>query len=96
MYGWGQLDHVEPELEGMPALNCPGDPGCPGYVAPNSPAYIKSLQDELTALYTQTQGSAPFVGPRPSATSWLNQNSKTVLIGVGIFVGFIMLAKAGK
>jgi len=30
-------------------LNCPGDPGCPGYVAPGSTDYTTSLLQEILA-----------------------------------------------
>jgi hypothetical protein len=75
-------------------LNCPGDPGCPGYVAPGSPEYIQSLQDELTRMYTQGGPIAP-VGTS-TITDWLNANSKLLLIaGAGLFVA-IVLGKAAR
>ena len=84
----------------MGALNCPGDPGCFGYVAPNSADYISSLQDELTAL-SQTDAStyalpSAAVPLSQSVSSWLNQNAGTALAVAGGFLALLMLAKAGR
>ena len=74
------------------ALNCPGDPGCPGYVAPGSSEYQTSLLQEILANQ-QTPGMTPVVQSAavPSTfTSWLNANATTVGIGAAVVVGLFL------
>ena len=78
-------------------LNCPGDPGCPGYVAPGSADYQTSLLQEILANQYATVdpygASVPVVAPAaaPSTfTGWLNANSTTVLIGAAVFAGLAL------
>jgi hypothetical protein len=72
---------------GMGALNCPGDPGCPGYVAPVSPDY--TYGSPMTSPTTVYLPSAPF-----SFTDWLNQNSTVVAIG-GVAILALMFMRGG-
>ena len=98
MYGWGDV------------LNCPGDPGCPGYVAPDPMAnqtqqQIADVWDYLWNGPGATGGGygpgsgAPIAGPAPvaqSGTAWLNANAGKVALGVGGFILLSMFAKAGR
>lgn len=67
---------------------CPADPGCTGYVAPNSPEYIASLQDELTRLYDESltyyqhtgSGNEESVAP-VTAGQWIKENSTLLIVG---------------
>jgi len=90
MYGWG-------------ALNCPGDPGCPGYVPPYVNAAItgdptQSDADFAAALNWFDSGGPPTqpTAQAQSATQWLNANSGKVALGVGGFFVLMMFAKAGR
>ncbi len=90
-------------------LNCPGDPGCPGYVAPasTSPDVQQQIADVWDYLWN-TPGAgggygpgsgASLVAPAPTqqtASQWLNANAGKVALGVGGFVLLSMFAKAGR
>ncbi len=99
MYGWG----------GLGALNCPGDPGCPGYVAPEpmqdqTQQQIADVWDYLWNGPGAGGGYGPgsgsqIVGPAPvqqSGTAWLNANAGKVALGVGGFFALMLFAKAGR
>jgi hypothetical protein len=88
-------------LRGFGALNCPGDPGCPGYVAPTNmncpgdpgcPGYVAPVGSD----YTYTGGGSSFVAPSTgtgsSFISWLNANAKTVGIAAAVGFGVLMLS----
>jgi hypothetical protein len=79
---------------GMGALNCPGDPGCPGYVAPGSMDYQTSLLQEILANQAgSVQGEqAPTAKPAASS-SWIEQNA--LWLGAGAF-GLIVLLMAAR
>jgi len=79
---------------GFGDLNCPGDPGCPGYVAPGSTDYQTSLLQEILANQTTaTAASTPTTG---TLTSWLNTNATTVAIGAALLLGLAFFAKGGR
>jgi hypothetical protein len=83
--GMGSFCDDYPAECGMaPKLNCPGDPGCPGYVAPVPSDYT----------YTGTSMPVPTVpgaAPATSLTAWLNANAKYVAIGAAGFLGLLMM-----
>jgi hypothetical protein len=73
-------------LNGMGlGLNCPGDPGCPGYVVPGSTDYVTSLQNELASLYDSIVNpgalTLPAVGTT-TGTNWLLY----VALGLGVYL----------
>lgn len=81
---------------GLGDLNCPGDPGCPGYVAPGSADYQTSLLQEILA---NQQSAVPVVQSAPvgaSATSWLNFNSTAVVLGALGLVGLLLTTRGGR
>ena len=80
-------------MYGLGDLNCPGDPGCPGYVAPDSSAYQTSLLQEI--LSNQSAAVAPVVSSAPAAgslTAWLNANSTALWIGAAGFLALAMFS----
>jgi hypothetical protein len=87
-----------PAMGGMGAMNCPGDPGCPGYIAPapsTSGSALDQVQAEIDALYQYTGAgqpstSAPTATPAPSS----GISSYTVLWIGGAFFGIVLLGKA--
>lgn len=84
----------DPVVVSTSVANCPGDPSCPGYVAPGSTDYIQSLQDELANLYDigTNQTMAPTVNvPVPATTigQWVNANPLIVAIGGGLLVAML-------
>ncbi len=92
MYGWG-------------ALSCPGDPGCPGYVAPEPISQFdlaeQQIADVWDYLWNTPGATVPPVPAAPaatqqSATQWLNDNAGKVALGVGGFFLLTMFAKAGR
>ena len=72
--------------------NCPGDPSCPGYVAPGSADYQTSLLQEILANQVTTTPT-PTTG---TLTSWLNANGTTVAIGAAVLLGVMLFARAGR
>jgi hypothetical protein len=87
---------------GLGAMNCPGDPGCPGNPLP------ADMTDVLTSLpltgpYTTGTGQAAVAlaeGGSQAAvpgtiTDWLNSNGKTVAIGAAVFL-FVPLLFRGR
>ena len=92
-------------LRGLGALNCPGDPGCPGYVEPGSNEQMVSLLNEILTNQSQAMQVPPGGNNLPiqdgwptsggsSFTSWLNQNAGLVLgVGGGIFA-LMLLARS--
>jgi hypothetical protein len=86
--------------KGMGQLNCPGDPGCPGYVSPSQ--NVSELLSGGMSPYDiygygiQSSGNTPYTAPRPGFTDWLNANSGKVAIGAAIFLGVMLFAKAGR
>jgi len=79
---------------GMGELNCPGDPGCPGYVAPGSADYQTSLLQAILANQVEAAGATPVVqstvGTNNTFSSWLNANATTVGIGAAVVVGLFL------
>ena len=80
-------------------MNCPGDPGCPGYVAPGSSDYQTSLLQEILANQVNFPDAVgvPVASASGSAslTQWLNQNATTVMIaGAGLFA--VLLLTGGR
>ena len=77
---------------GQVALNCPGDPGCPGYVAPGSMEYQTSLLQQILA----GQQTQPAPATSQTFTDWMNANSTLLLVGAGGFLGLVFLMKAAR
>lgn len=79
--------------------NCPGDPECPGYVAPDSAEYNQSVQDELAALYDQYRAlldsSAPAAPAAQTLEEWLRAHQKAVLTVCAGLVGLAMFSELG-
>ncbi len=75
--------------------NCPGDPGCPGYVVPNSPEYIASLQNELGVMYNDSVGAVDtYFNQQVDANNsavWLQKNTPLLIIG-GI-IGLMLIRR---
>jgi hypothetical protein len=71
-------------------LNCPGDPGCPGYVAPGSSDYQTSLLQEILANQVDAP-PAVFAGPPASSSQWIPGVSNTVIGAAGLVVGALLL-----
>lgn len=75
-------------------LNCPGDLGCPGYVAPGSDAYTQSLLEEVLA--NQTAGGAT-VGVPVYVSSGFDWSSIPVwACGAGAFAIALVLFAGGR
>jgi hypothetical protein len=92
-------------LRGL-GLNCPGDPGCPGYVDPNAAAIQAALASAASGACTcvggicqETGNSCAMPGAlAPIVTSqtfgqWLSANGLYVGLGVA---GFFMLMAVSK
>jgi hypothetical protein len=79
-------------------LNCPGDPGCPGYVEPGSMDYQTSLLQEILA--NQAAGGVTTPGTVAASTgslsAWLNTNATTVALVAGVGVLLLMFGRAGR
>lgn len=74
-------------------LNCPGDPGCPGYVDPNVNAAIQAAIADLPYPETYVQAQRPAA---PGFTEWINQNAGKVALGAGAFVVLLMVGRLGR
>ena len=68
---------------------CPGSPGCPGYVTPNSMDYLVSLQDELASLYDDSRAlyqeninPTTYAAPTVTVGDFLKEHG--LVIGVGV------------
>jgi|ERR1039458_7681899 hypothetical protein len=83
-------------LNGMGlGLNCPGDPGCPGYVVPGSTDYVTSLQNELASLYDSivNPGVTPALTPT-GVNFFTNADGTTNWLVIGaIGLGVYLIAK---
>jgi len=80
-------------------LQCPGDPGCPGYVAPGSASYIQSLQDELAALYSASTADSSAAVPAqvvPSGTPGGFSGLPWYAWGAGLFLVGLALIGGGR
>jgi hypothetical protein len=89
-------------LTGLGALNCPGDPGCPGYIDPAINAAVLAASgdqaglDWLASHATPNQATPGETLPTPfSFTAWLNKNSDMVMIGGAAAVGALFLSSSG-
>lgn len=81
-YGKGFGDMMPPGT-----LNCPGDPGCPGYVDPSVNEAI------LNALAQQQQANAPtFSAPSSSWTQIAQNYSMAIYAGAAVL---LLLALVG-
>lgn len=80
-------------LRGL-GLNCPGDPGCPGYVAPGSPEYQISLLQEILANQVDAGAGTPTAVAVPAgAGQWIaGVPNWMVAAGAGLF-GLALVAK---
>jgi hypothetical protein len=77
-------------------LNCPGDPGCDGYVAPGSSDYQTSLLQEILAnqvAASVTPAASPNTG---TVSAWLNTNATMIALGAAAFLGLVVVVKAGR
>lgn len=83
---------------GFGDLNCPGDPGCPGYVAPGSAEYQTSLLQEILANQVAGQQviQTATATTGQTFTGWLNANGTMLAVGAAAFVGLIFVAKVGR
>ena len=104
------MAYVMARTRGMGALNCPGDPGCPGYVAPvmNCPGDpgcpgnpinpLNQIQAEIDALFAYTGAGQSPAGQQPASTftAWLNANASMVTIGAAVLAALVLFAKAGR
>lgn len=93
---------------GLGALSCPGDPGCPGYVAPEpmpnqTQQQIADIWDYLwngpgstPSEFVPIAGPPPVAATQQTASQWLNANASTVALGVGGLLLVSMFAKAGR
>lgn len=85
---------------GMGVLNCPGDPGCPGYVEPGGQDWQNSMLEEI--LGNQIAG-APTALPSSSSPIQsdggfsLGKISGTTVMfaGAGLLL-VVLLARAGR
>ncbi len=79
-------------------LNCPGDPGCPGYVAPGSDAWQNSMLEAILANQV-TAGATepvPVSSPPAPASQWFKGlDNSTVLIAGGV-VAFAVFMGRGR
>jgi hypothetical protein len=78
-------------------LNCPGDPGCPGYVEPGSEAYQTSLLQAILSNQADATGGTQTVyyTPSPSPGSqWITGIPNWVVGVAGGTFGLLMLTKA--
>lgn len=87
--------------KGFGDVSCPGDPSCPGYVAPASSDYQTSLLQEIlanqAAAVPGTTPAAVVATPATSSlTTWFNANGTTVAIVAAIGLGVLLFAKAGR
>jgi hypothetical protein len=96
---------------GMGALNCPGDPGCPGNpvvalpcCADAAAAALGGCDDSCLAGVapnpvnspsTFFNWATPVPSPAGSLTSWLNANSNLLMIGGAALVGVLFLTSPG-
>ena len=98
MYGLGAaINTNDPNFGVMtnpngPVLNCPGDPGCPGYVVPGSSAYQTSLLQQILANQSDQMGyNATGYDPMvpvnsPGAPTWFTANSTLIYAGLAAVV----------
>jgi hypothetical protein len=77
-------------LSGVGDLNCPGDPGCPGYVAPGSLDYANSLLQEILTNQVTTP---PVSAPKSAFVGFFDSWGMPILVGLGILE---VLALAGR
>ena len=83
---------------GMGALNCPGDPGCPGYVAPGSADYQTSLLQAILGnqVAAQDAATAADTGTAATTTSGLSISSSTLLWAGAGLLGIILIMRLGR
>lgn len=86
--------------KGFGALNCPGDPGCPGYVDPSVNQAIQAAIADAGGLpvsyATPAPGGygTPYGTPAaPSSVSWMQQASWAIYAGAAVL---LLLAIGGK
>jgi hypothetical protein len=87
-------------LRGLGVLNCPGDPGCPGYVEPGSNAQMISLLNEILANQGQMQippggnglpiDDSNSAARYPSLAEFLNANAGFIALGAGAVILLIL------
>lgn len=85
----GQLSLLPPSLRGLGQGQCPGNPGCPGYVAPGSMDYQTSLLQEILTNQATAQGQAP-VTPTTDTTGTANWTPWIILAGGLLLVSLMV------
>lgn len=83
---------------GMGDLNCPGDPGCPGYVAPGSTEYQTTLLQEILANQLQNQAQTQVATATTGQTfsDWVNANSTMLTLGGAGLIVLLAFTRGGR
>ena len=103
---WGVMTNPGGSLPGqanptIPALNCPGDPGCPGYVAPGSSdaayaALVAAGNPKCTCILGQCMETGDSCSsPAVASPFWIAglSNQTLLLGGLAVFVLALGLRK---
>jgi hypothetical protein len=84
----------------MGALNCPGDPGCPGNPAVDFSMGSQACNCQPDGTCVETGNSCSYTGPMTPAqsaaqastlTGWLNANATYVALAAAAFLGLSMM-----
>ena len=78
---------------GFGDVSCPGDPSCPGYVAPGSTDWQNSMLSEILANQTAATAATAATASTSTLTSWMNANGTLLAVGAG---ALLLLAFMGK
>jgi hypothetical protein len=85
---------------GLGALNCPGDPGCPGNPLQIGPTTEVIVPASGPAQYFDVSSGTPvqiFPQTAPQTfTQWMNANSTLLLVGAGGFLALLFVMKAAR
>jgi hypothetical protein len=105
---WG-LAEMPYYLTGMGALNCPGDPGCPGNPIQALPCCADAASAAAGGCDDSCVGGVPpnaanspgsffnwgTPAASPTFTQWLNAHSDMLMIGGAAMVGLLFLTSPG-